>query len=132
MEVRKSPNTLLQTDLQARYRIRKLGEFCHEMSRYSWNVLGISEVRWLNFWEATTDEGHKIWYSGEQDKHELGMAIMVHKATTNSVISWQPVSSRIITIRLSCMPQNITIVQVYAPTSNATDEKVKISTMNLK
>ena len=48
---------------------------------------------------------------------------MVHKDTTNSVISWQPVSSRISTIRLSCMPQNITIVQVYAPTSNATEEK---------
>ena len=105
------------------YATGKLGELCHEMSRYSWNVLGISEVRWLNFGEATTDEGHKIWYSGEQDKHELGVAIMVHKDTTNSVISWQPVSSRIITIRLSCMPQNITIVQVHAPTSNATEEE---------
>ena len=93
------------------------------MGRYSWNVLGISEVRWLNFGEATTEEGHKIWYNGEQDKHELGVAIMVHKDTTNSVISWPHISSRIITIRLSCMPQNITIVQVYAPTSNATDEK---------
>ena len=86
------------------YATGKLGELCHEMNRYSWNVLGISEVRWLNFGEATTDEGHKIWYSGERDKHELGVAIMVHKDTTNSVISWQPVSSRIITIRPSCMP----------------------------
>ena len=93
------------------------------MSRYSWNVLGISEVRWLNFGEATIDKGHEIWYSGEQDKHELGVAIMVNKDTTNSVISWQSVSSRIIPIRLSCMPQNITIVQVYASMSNATDEK---------
>ena len=42
------------------YATGKLGELCHEMSRYSWNVLGISEVRWLNFGEATTDEGHKI------------------------------------------------------------------------
>jgi exonuclease III len=105
------------------YATGKMEELCHEMIRYKWNVLGISEVRWLNFGEITTDEGHKLWYSGEQEKHELGVAIMVHKDTANSVISWQPVSSRIITVRLSCMPQNLSIVQVYAPTSNSSEEK---------
>ena len=94
-----------------------------EMNRYEWNVLGMSEVRWLNFGEITTDERHKLWYSGEQGKHERGVAIMVHKDTANSVISWQPVSSRIISIRLNCTPQNLTIVQVYAPTSNSTEEE---------
>ena len=48
----------------------------------------------------------------------------MHKDTINSVFSWQPVSSRIITIRLFCMPLNIT-VQVHAPMSNATYEKSK-------
>jgi len=104
------------------YATGKLKELCYEMNKYEWNVLGLSEVRWLNFGEVLTEEGHKMWYSGEQDKHELGVALMIHKDTVNSVINWQPVSSRIITIRLACTPQNLTIVQVYAQTSNSTEE----------
>ena len=36
----------------------------------------------------------------------------------------QPISSRLITIRLRATPFNITVVQAYAPTTDYDDEKI--------
>ena len=43
----------------------------------------------------------------------------------NTVIGCQPISSRLITIRLRATPFNITIVQAYAPTTDYDDEKIE-------
>ena len=39
----------------------KLQEVTHEMDRYRWNILGLCEMRWTNFGETTTEEGHKVF-----------------------------------------------------------------------
>ena len=106
------------------YAAGKLKELCHEMSRYKWNVLGLAEVRWPNIGETVTEDGHKIWHSGESVKHEKGVAVIVHKDSTGSVIECRPISSRMMSIRMAAKPQNITIIQVYAPTSAAPDEEI--------
>ena len=36
----------------------KLEELSYEMSRYPWNNLGLCEVRWKNFGETSSEEGH--------------------------------------------------------------------------
>ena len=36
----------------------KLRELTHKMDRYRWNILGPCEMRWKNFGETTTEEGH--------------------------------------------------------------------------
>ena len=45
----------------------------HEMDRYRWNILGLCEMRWKNFGETTTEEGHRVFFSGKEDKHEHGV-----------------------------------------------------------
>ena len=40
----------------------KLKELTYEMDRNRWNLLGLCEVRWKNFGETTTEEGHKLYY----------------------------------------------------------------------
>ena len=40
----------------------KLQELTHEMDRYRWNILGLCEMRWKNFGETTTEEGHKGFF----------------------------------------------------------------------
>jgi len=42
----------------------KLKELCHDMGRYTWNVLGLAEVRWPGTGKIQTDEGHKVWFMG--------------------------------------------------------------------
>ena len=43
----------------------------------------------------------------------------------NTVMGCQPISSRLITIRLRATPFNITIVQAYARTTDYDDEKIE-------
>ena len=100
---------------------RELQELTHEMDRYRWNILELCEMRWKNYGETTTEEGHKIFSSGKEDKHEHGIGFLVHKDIMNTVMGSRPVSSRLITIRLRAVPFNITIVQVYAPALDYND-----------
>ena len=53
------------------------------MDRYRWNILGLCEMRWKNFGE-TTGEGHKVFFSGKEDKHEHGVGFLVHKNVVNT------------------------------------------------
>ena len=95
------------------------------MERYHWNIQGLIEIRWKNQGESTTNGGHKLYYSGKDDKHEHGVGFLIHKDTVNTVMGCRPVSSRIITIRIRASPFNITIIQVYAPTSDYDDTEIE-------
>ena len=104
----------------------KAEELAHEMNRYyEWHVIGLCEVRWKNMGETSTQDGHKIYFSGRDDKHEHGVGFLVNKDITNSVMSCQPISSRIITMRLKASPLNLSIIQAYAPTSDYSDEAIE-------
>ena len=94
-------------------------------NRYRWNILGLCEMRWKNFGETTTEEGHKVFFSGKEDRHEHGVGFLVHKDIVNTVMGCRPVSSRLITIRLRAVPFKITIVQVYALTSEYDDNEIE-------
>ena len=54
------------------------------MDRYSWNILGLCEMRWKNFGKTTTEEGHKVSFSGREDKHEHGIGFLIHKDIVNA------------------------------------------------
>ena len=82
-------------------------------------------MRRKNFGETTTEEGHKIFFSGKEDKQEHGLGFLVHKDIVSTVMGRRPVSSRLITIRLRAVPLNITIVQAYAPTSDYDDNETE-------
>lgn len=103
----------------------RVAELTHELERYRWDVIGLSEVRWTGFGETTTDEGHKIWFSGDDKKHQHGVAFIVRKEIAGCVISCTPFSSRLISIRVSAKPHNMTIIQVYAPTADYEDEDIE-------
>ena len=82
-------------------------------------------MRWKNFGETTTEEGHKVFLSGREDKHEHGIGFLIHKEIVNTVMGCCPVSGRLITIRLRAVRFNITIVQAYALTSDYVDNKIE-------
>ena len=82
-------------------------------------------MRWEGMGETTTHEGHKIYFSGIDDRPEEGVGSLVHKNTISSVMGCRPVSSRLITIRLRASPFNFTIVQVYAPTTTHSVEEIE-------
>ena len=95
------------------------------MDQYRWNILGISELHRKGFCETLTDAGHKLYFSGKENKHQHGVGFLVHKNIKDTVMGCRPVSSRLITICLRATPFNITIIQVYAPTSTYEDSEVE-------
>ena len=66
----------------------KLQDLTHEMDRYRcpWNILGLCEMSWKKFGETTTEEEHKVFLSGKEDKHKHGTGFLVHKDIVNT--SW--------------------------------------------
>ena len=95
------------------------------MDRYRWKILGLCEMRWKKFGETTTEEEHKVFFSGKEDKHEQGVGFLVHRDIVNTGMVCCPVSSRLITICLRAVPFNIRVVQAYALTSDYDDNEVE-------
>ena len=98
----------------------KLKELTYQLERYKWNVIGLAETRWTGAGEITTEEGRKLWYSGEENEHVKGVGFLVYRRNVKSVPECAPISSQIISIRLAAKRQNISIV--HAPTK-ASDEQ---------
>jgi len=48
------------------------------MEPYSWHNLGLAEVRRLGMGEVTTDEGQKLWFSGEIKECRNGVGFFIH------------------------------------------------------
>ena len=75
-------------------------------------------MRWKKSGEIPTDGGHRVYFSGNEDKHEQGVGFLVHKDIVQSVIGCRPILSRLMRVQLRASPINITIIQEYAPTSS--------------
>ena len=43
----------------------KLEQLTHAMGRYHWNIVGLCEMRWKNFGDMSTDDRHKVYFSGD-------------------------------------------------------------------
>ena len=97
----------------------------HEMKKYRWNILGLSKVHWKTFGEASTPEGHKLFFRGREDRHEHGVGLLIHNDTVKAITGCRPVSSRFTTIRLKASPSNITIIQSYTPTTYYDDDDIE-------
>ena len=64
-------------------------------------------------------------FSGKQEgRRSSGVGFIVKNNLKGSVLGYNPVSDRVITIRISAKPVNLTIIQLYAPTSTASDEEI--------
>ena len=95
------------------------------MDRYRWNILRPCKMRWKNFGETTTEEGHKVFFSGKEGKHKHVVGFLVHKDIVNTVMGCRQLSSRLITIHRRAVPFNITLVQAYSPTLDYDDNEVE-------
>ena len=96
----------------------KLEVVKQEMARVNVKILGISEVKWTGMGEFNSDD-HSIYYCGQESLRRNGVAIMVNKRVQNAVLGCYLKNKRMISVHFQGKPFNITVIQVYAPTSNA-------------
>ena len=92
-----------------------------EMARTRVDLLEISEMKWTGMGHFTSYE-YEIYYSGQETLKRNGVAFICNNEIRRCVLGFNPVDDRIATIRIQCKPINITVVQIYAPTSSAEEE----------
>ena len=102
----------------------KLEVVKQEMTRVNINILRISELRWTGMGEFTSDD-HYIYYCEQESLRRNGVAIIVNKRVRNAVLGCNLKNDRMISVRLQGKPFNITVIQVYAPTSNTEEAEVE-------
>ena len=68
---------------------------------------------------------HYIYSCGQKSLRRNGVAIMVNKGVRNAVLECNLKNDRMISVRFQGKPFNITVIQVYAPTSNAEGAEVE-------
>ena len=102
----------------------KLEVVKQEMARVNMYILGISKLKWTGTGEFNSDD-HYIYYCGQESLRRNGVAIMVNRRVRNAVLGCNLKNDRMISVRFQGKPFNITVIQVYAQTSNAEEAEVE-------
>ena len=88
------------------------------------NILGISELKWTGMGEFNSDD-HYIYHCGQEFLRRNGVASRVNKKVPNAVLVCNLKNDRMTSVHFQGKSFNATVVQVYAPTTNAEEAKVK-------
>lgn len=124
-----SPRTTLRIatwNVRTLYQTGRVQQVAAEMKRLKIELMGLCETRWPGTGMTRLQGGETIIYSGiaeeQRDSHTRGVGILMSKDTARALIEWEPVSERIIKARFKSRCQNTTVIQVYAPTNEASKE----------
>lgn len=85
--------------------------------------LGISEKHMRGQGHFRTVSGN-THFSGSEDSSHHGVEILLPPKINQHVLGYNPISDRVISLKLSARPCTLNIIQVYAPTSQASEEDI--------
>ena len=74
--------------------------------------------------EFNSDD-HHIYYCGQESLRRNGVAITVNKGVQNAVLGCNLKNNRMIFVHFQGKPFSITVIRVYARTSNAEEAEVE-------
>ena len=95
-----------------------------EMARVKVDILGISKLKWTGMGEFKSDDRY-MCYFGQESLRRNGVAITVNKRVQNALLGCNLKNDRMISVHFQGKPFSITIIQVYAPTTNAEEAEVE-------
>ena len=94
------------------------------MARVNFDILGISKLKWAGMGEFNSDDDY-VCYCGQESLRRNGVAIIVNKRVQNAVLGCNLQNDRMISLHFQGKPSNITVIQVYALTSNAEEAEIE-------
>ena len=102
-------------------RAGKINNVAAEANRMKLDIVGLSEVRWPGVSQVTVSE-YELVYSGSEE--HTGVGVMLRKEVARCMEGYWAVSDRVLMVKLKGNPFNTTIIQVYAPTGDHSEEEV--------
>src|SRR6218665_1527154 len=112
-------------NIRTLYSAGQLDVLLHQLRGVRWSIMGLSEVRWTGSGELDRDD-YNIIYSGRPDnKQQDGVALISKKEAARAMIGYAALGPRIIKTRFRTPKGKATVIQVYAPTSNSTEEEIE-------
>ena len=94
-----------------------------EMAKVNINILGLGELKWTGMGEFNSDD-HCIYYCRQESLRRNTVAIIVNKRVQNAALGCNLKNNKIISVRFQGKPFNTTVIQVYAPTTDAEETEV--------
>ena len=88
------------------------------------DILGISELKCTGMGEFNSDD-HYIYYCRQESLRRNEVAIIVNKRVQNALLGCNLKNDRMISVCFQGKQFNITVIQVYTPTSNAEEAEVE-------
>ena len=102
----------------------KLEVVKQEMARMNINILRISKLKWTRMGKFNSDD-YYIYYCGQESLRRNGVALIFNERVQNTVLGCNLKNDRMISVGFQGKPFNITVIQVYASTSNAKEAEVE-------
>ena len=102
----------------------KLQVVKQEMARVNTDILGISELKWAGMGEFSSDD-HYIYYCGQESLQRNGVALTIKNRVQNAVLGCNLKNDRTFSFCFQGKPFNITVIQVYAPNTNAEEAEIE-------
>ena len=93
-------------------------------ARVNIDILGFSKLKWTGMGDFNSDD-HYVYYCRQESLRRNGVVIMANKRVHNAVLGCNLKNDRMISVSFQGKPFNITVIQVYAPTSNAEEAEVE-------
>ena len=94
-----------------------------EKARKNIDLLGVSDLKWMGMGEFNSDDNH-IYSCGQGSRRRNGVVLIVNKRLGKAVPGYNLKKDRIISIRIQGRSFNATVIQVYAPTTNAEEAEI--------
>ena len=94
------------------------------MTTVNTESLGIREVKWTAMGKFNSDN-HYIYHCGQESLRRNGVTLLVKKRVQNAVLGCNLKNNKMISVCLQGNQFNITVIEVYAPATNAKEAEIE-------
>jgi len=84
-----------------------------------WNIqLAGLQVRWLGSGETVVGDATFVWSGREDNRHQEGVALAVHRKAMSACVSRTPINERLLCARFKHSCGHLSVVVAYVPTES--------------
>ncbi|XP_072947691.1 uncharacterized protein [Epargyreus clarus] len=103
----------------------KLEIIGREQLEHNADILGLTETHMRGSGFHSTPFGHTLYFSGPEKESRNGVALSLSPRINKAILGYNPVSDRIITMKINTKPCRMNLIVVYAPTAVSPENEIE-------